>query len=509
MLVAVLLALNMILPPNMGSISQIFAQIGSGLIAGSDPIEDRVNALREAAAAKDILAWGKAAMPRTYHRPYCAELHGYFVSIRHDHFTCTEAPRDHAKTAIKCGLIPLFQALEEPEIFDYYLNLQGTEKKALAVNLSIKLEIEQNEVLRAAYGEQVGHDKWTDALFVLRNGVVFQAASTGQAIRGTNYRLRRPNYLVLDDIYDDDDINNPEQTAKKNEWVWSTLYPMMAEDRRASLHVQGTAINDVDILKELADKAKNPDSGVKYRSFASINDVEKTALWPELKTYSQRCAQRELMPSVIFAREFQNERRDDSSAIVKGSWLKGWEFDPASLRLGRDHRLLAAYLLVDPSIGQKVENDKTAMGVVLKTQMLEAKGHDFWIMRLVNKHLTLNERILLMQDIIDNPPMSIRLTKARVEAVAGFKDFSAEARRRLTGIGVEEINVVKDKISVLESKSWHFENKKVHISTAIPKAERDELFNQLTVNHPQHDDLRDMLLLGLDATDVTMWSRLG
>lgn len=508
-MLALLLAAAMMPQPNLNGLAEILSQVAEGIVAPHDPIEDRVKILREAAARKDILAWGKAAMPNAYHRGFCQELHGYFVEIRHATLTCTEAPRDHAKTSIKSILITMFQALEEPKMFDYYLNVQGTEKKALAVNLAIKLEIEQNEVLKAAYGDQVGRDKWTDALFVLKNGVAFQAASTGQSLRGTMYRMRRPNYCVLDDIYDDDDIHNVEQTIKKNEWVWSTLYPMMAEDRSSCLHVQGTAINDVDILKELGEKAKDPEAGVKYRSFSAINDTDQTALWPELKTYAQRCSQRALMPSVIFAREYQNERRDESSAIVKASWLNGWEFDPATLRFDREHKIIMTQILVDPSIGKNSENDKTGMAVLIKTKRSDSKSHDYWITKLVNEHLSLDARILKMQDIIDTQPSGWRIGKARVEAVAGFKDFASEARRRIQGVGVEEVDVVKDKISVLESKSWHFENKKVHISLAIPKPLRDELFHQLTTNHPPHDDLRDALLLGLDATGASMWDRLG
>ena len=264
------------------------------------------------------------------------------------------------------------------------------------------------------------------------------------------------------------------------------------------------------LTRKFEERAKE-DKRVKFRRFSAFDETTRTALWPELRDYDAWIAKRGApgTSQTIFAREYMNERRDDSSAIVKSSWLKGWEFDPATLRFDRDHRLFAVYLLVDPSIGAKVENDRTGMGVLLKTQRREEKSYDYWLTRIVNKHLTLNERILLMQDIIDAPPLGHKVQKVRIEAVAGFKDFAAEARRRLKGVGVEEINVVKDKISVLESKSWHFQNGRVHVSSSIPKVDRDELFNQMTVNHPPNDDLRDMLLLGLDSTNVTMWDRLG
>lgn len=513
MLAPLILACAMILPPNQGSLSQMFAQLAEGLGAPEDTaelqVQDRVQALRDARDAKDIKGWLKAAMPRTYRLPFCP-LHDYIISMRHEPEFGLEAPRGHAKTAIGCAGVALYNSLEEPDRFDYVLNVQGSEPKALSLNLGIKLELEQNEVLREVYGNQIGDDKWTDGLFVLKSGVVFHAVSTGQKLRGTNYRLRRPNWVRLDDAYEDEDINNPDSTVKKNEWIESTLQPMMAADRPTSYGHQGTAINDVDALRRFEERAKE-DLRVKFKRFSAFDAATKIALWPELRTYEQWIAKRDApgTSQTIFAREYMNERRDDSSAIVKGSWLKSWEFDPATLRFDRDHRLFAVYLLVDPSIGQKVENDRTGMGVLFKSQRRDEKAYDYWLTRIVNKHLTLNERILLMQDIIDSPPLGQRITKVRIEAVAGFLDFAAEARRRLKGIGVEEVKVVKDKISVLESKSWHFQNQRVHISTAIPKVDRDEMFNQMTVNHPANDDLRDMLLLGLDSTNVSMWDRLG
>lgn len=504
-MLAFLLAVSMF-QPNTNELSSIYGNAAQGLSAAEDPIGDRLESLREAAKRKDIKAWLKISMPQAFHLGFCPELHDYLISIRHEGDTATEAPRGSAKTAIGCIGIPLFGALEEPEICDYFLNLQGTEKKALAVNLGIKLELEQNELLRLAYGEQVGADKWTDALFVLRNGVVFQAASTGQSLRGTNYRMRRPQWIQADDVFDDEDINNPESTQKKNDWLESTLWPMMASSGKTFKHLQGTAINDIDALKKMEERAKSPGSGIKFRRFTAIDETAKTSLWPEQRSYEDWLKKRDGMSAVIFAREYMNDRRDDSSAIVKPSWLKDWEFDPATLRFDRDHRLLGAFLLVDPSIGQKVENDATAMVVLLKSQRADAKGADYWIMKLVNERLTLNDRILRMQDIIDSPPFGHRLTKGRIEAVAGFKDFAAEARRRLKGLGVEDVDVVKDKISVLESKSWHFQNGKVHLSKGIPAPLRTELYNQMTVNHPQHDDLRDALLLGLDG-GATNWGQ--
>src|SRR5208282_5312328 len=136
----------------------------------------RADKAKRCAARKDILGWLQTVCPRIHHLPFC-ELHHYQVETRHEPESGIEAPRFHAKTALGCSGIPLFQALEEPTLYDYVLNVQANEKKALAVNMGIRLELQQNPVLRYLYGDQCGADKWTDSLFVLKNGVAFQAAN--------------------------------------------------------------------------------------------------------------------------------------------------------------------------------------------------------------------------------------------------------------------------------------------------------------------------------------------
>lgn len=481
-------------------IAALIGELGHALAETETDRDRRMQIARECAKRKDILGWGKALMPYKFNLPFCTEMHQYFVDIRHAEFTDTEAPRDHAKTTVKCTLVPLFQALEEPDIFDYYLNVQATEKKGLAVNVAIRWELEFNEEIREMYGDQVNSQKWTDQVFVLKNGVAFQAIGAGQSVRGVQFRNRRPNYILVDDLYDYEDINNPESTEKKTAWFWSDLYPARAETRRCSVHVQGTAINGQDLLVELKTK-----KGVTFRSFSAVKDWDKgIVLWPELKTFAERVEQRDLMPTVIFAREYQNERRDEASSIVKRSWLDGWEFNPGDLKLSKDHQIVGIPLGVDPSIGEKNENDKTGMVLAIKTRYADAKAPDYWIIGLWNEHLSLHARVLKLQQIADAQPKDRKISVARIEGIAGFKDFVAEAKRR-TDLPIREVDHVKDKISVLESRSWFFESKKVHISTEIPKALRDELVQQLTINHPKNDDLRDALMLILESDASWEW----
>lgn len=472
----------------------------------------RIEVAKRAAKRKDILTWGQALFPEKFNLPFCWEMHGYFVEIRGDEFTNTKAPRNHAKTAIMCFLIPLFQALEEPETFRYYLNVQATQEKALAINASIKTELEENELLREMYGDMVG-DRWTDSRFVLANGVVFAAISAGQSIRGVNYRQARPDYIVVDDLFNEEDINNPESTEKKNNWFLGSLYPARAKSRRCSVHVQGTAINHYDLLVKL-----EKDDSVKSRTFQAVKEWASdgnpgVALWPELNSYDALMVDLKRMGSVIFFRELQNEPRDEATSIVKRVWLykvdgTNWEYDPLELnrRLTEAHatiQVLAIRIGNDPSIGKKNESDFTGTALVIVTQVSDGEGNDYWIENVWEEHLTMEGRIQQLKMIAGERQPDQQVTNVRVEAIAGFNDYADEVIRK-TNLPVERVTWVTDKITNLENRSHFFENGKVHLNGNIEPELKDKLVHQLTNNYPKHDDIRDAVLLTMD-NDLAGW----
>jgi hypothetical protein len=464
----------------------------------------RIEMVKRYAAAKDILGWGKLLFPEKFTLPFCTKLHQHFVDVRSEEYVCDEAPRGHAKTAIKCFLIPIFQALEEPQTFQHYLNVQSTGTKAMSINVSIKEELETNELIYRIYGNQIGR-RWTDQQFVTKAGVIFTAIGAGQSLRGINYRNTRPDYIIVDDLYDEEDINNPESTLKKNQWFWGSLYYARAKSRRCSIHVQGTAINDEDILEKL----KHQDRW-KCQTFQAIENYETPAaqvLWPELNSLSELEKDKADSGSVIFMREMQNVRRDDATSIIKKKYLDYYE--PLELheklRVGSEVSLIGITLGVDPSIGKdKTETDFTGVALILKTRYTDSEATEYYIENVWNEKLSLNERILLLLKIRDQQPSNRSITDVRIESISGFQDFTAEVIRR-TSLPVTEVDKVPDKITNRENKSKFFENKRVHINKNIDPILMDVLVYQLTHNYPKHDDVCDAVLLGLTDDPGYSW----
>lgn len=268
----------------------------------------------------EVLEWGKFYFPDKFKNPFCKDLHEYFVKVRKEPQTVTLAPRGYAKTTIRCFLIPLFQAMNEPDEFQHYLSIQSTARKAIGQNLSIRIELESNELLRKDYGDLTSAEKWTEHQFVLKNDIIFTAVGAGDSIRGLNYRNQRPDYITIDDLYNDDDLYSVDAILKKNAWLSSTVYKCSDPSKRTCLHIQGTAFSRSDFIHL---RKKNYDW--LFKKFQAIkNWDEKEVLWPEVKnfTFENLLKDRIEMGDVTFMREMQNDCRDDANSRIKLEWIR-------------------------------------------------------------------------------------------------------------------------------------------------------------------------------------------
>lgn len=493
---------------NLSRVLAIYIVMGAAMISasqfGSVQRFARLERARRAAAEGDVLTWGKLLMPDKFKLAFCEPLHGYLVKTRKESFVSIEAPRGHAKTTVGCVLLPLFHGLVEPDSFRHVLNIQSNDEKALTVNRAIKMEIEQNELMRELYGPQIG-ERWTDASFVLKNGVAYSAAGSGASIRGINYRGARPDYVVCDDLYDTDaDANSPTNTEKKNQWFWSTLFPAMAQDRKSAIRLQGTAVNREDLFQKLKE-----DPQVISKTFQAVTDWDKKeVLWKGLKTFEEFEKMRERMGSLIFSREFQNERRDDSSSIVKLSWLypdngaPSWEYDPTTLRFDENFNYQAGVVTLDPSIGGKKQSDKSGYALIIRAQRNDGTLPVFYIESLVNEHHTFQQRIDTVKGLMAGRPSDRAVTKVRIETISGFKDIGDRIAASVS-VPCDLVDHVPNKITNLEKHSAIFENHRVFLNRNIASALKQELTHQLTTNIPRHDDLRDAVLLGLEDADAS------
>lgn len=442
----------------------------------------------------DIFEWNKHYFPDRFGLPFCKDLHGFLVDIRDEPNRAILAPRSHAKTTFACFAIPIYQAYNEPDKYKLYLNIQATTRRAIDINLSIRDEIENNELLEKDYGNVKNPDKWTEKMFYLTNGVMFMCAGAGEAIRGTLPKGRRPDYVIVDDIYKEDHIFNPELVRKMNRWFWSTVFKMMANDRKTCIHVQGTAINKEDLMHTLSDS----DRWIS-KKFKSVLDWEKgTVLWPENKNtnFEQLLLDRDDMGDSAFFREMQNEIRDDEDAIIQQSWVQWYEAIP------EDEQIVKTIAFCDPAIGEKQTNDYTAISICFITN-----NGSYYFEEVYQYRKTIHEslkEIFRLQKIYN-------IDEFRVETQAAFIAFAQEIKRHNQMVGTNdwtfkakvrlvEIKALKDKKARLEGVQAKFQTGQVFFNKFMPVNIKETIQDQLTVNYPVHDDIRDSIVGCLENT---------
>ena len=430
----------------------------------------------------NILEWGKHYFPDKFTLPFCRELHDYLVSIRHEPQDATHAPRGYAKTTIKCFLIPIYQALNEPESYSHYLNIQSTSTKSVAINLSIRVELETNEQLINDYGLQYADGlKWTEKQFQLVNGVIFTARGVGDSIRGINHNNVRPDYIIGDDLYDDDDMYNLNRIEKIERYVWGSVYKALAKGKHTCFHIQGTAIHPKDIIHKLS-----TNDAWNYRKFQAVTDWDKKlVLWPEAETYEKLMEDKEQMGSTIFNREMQNECRDDETAIIKESWIK--YYDGEILNPNTD-TVIKKVGTLDPAISLSKTSDFSGKAYVKIT-----RNGNFYIHDIKEDKLSVKQNI----DDVENWHIRHKFDIFKVEAISGFRAISEGLIER-GQVPIKEITKVLGKEIRKEAQSAKFENGKVFINTQIPDRLRNRLVEQLINNVPVNDDLSDAVMLALE-----------
>ena len=116
------------------------------------------------------------------------------------------------------------------------------ENEARAVDRlrSIKHELEFNERIITAFGNQVG-DTWQETKIILANGTVIQAQGKGQSLRGTKHLDRRPDYCLVDDLEDKESVATPNARKKLSDWVYAELLPAL--DINYRIRVAGTPLD--------------------------------------------------------------------------------------------------------------------------------------------------------------------------------------------------------------------------------------------------------------------------
>ena len=157
------------------------------------------------------------------------------------------------------------------------LILGDSEELAVERLKAVKHNIENNELAQLLFDVGPG-DVWTETAVTLTNGVMLQAKGRGQKLRGKKNIHSRPDFILIDDLEDDESVSTPEGRKKTLSWFTRTVIPLMPPNGR--IRMIATPLHPRALAPTLAREKK---FWASYRyPIKFINDAgEWQATWPE------------------------------------------------------------------------------------------------------------------------------------------------------------------------------------------------------------------------------------
>jgi len=274
--------------------------------------------------------------------------HEIYELLMRESRVAVAAPREHAKsTVVNLGFVLYAICFK---LKHFIVIVSDTDTQARYFLWSIKTELESNQRISQDFGDLVSDQKWTEGDFITGNNVRVLARGTGASMRGLRHGSHRPDLVIGDDLENDEAVGTLLQRQKTENWLKRVLLNCVGPD--GQVFIIGTILHYDSLLSKLL-----KDEKWTRRKYKAIQD-DGTPLWPERWPEERLRDKREEIGPLAFAQEFQNEPRDEDTALFREGSIT--YFDPVEIE-GKPLQLVA---MVDPSLGGSRTADYSAIVTV-------------------------------------------------------------------------------------------------------------------------------------------------
>jgi predicted phage terminase large subunit-like protein len=314
-------------------------------------------------AKKDKDFFFHTYLPHYFDKP-SAPFHADLHDLAEEPLAAIAAPRGHAKSTHMSFGEPLHDICYGLEKF--IIIASDTTTQAEDFTTAIKLELEENPRIKHDFGDLISKKDsgyhYDD--FVTANNIRLIAKGTGSRIRGLKHRQYRPTKFVGDDIENDENVQSLDQRKKTMNWLLRAVRGGL-EPEGSKMFVIGTILHYDSALSQLTDPKKNLKwDKRKYRAIQPDGSV----LWPSRWNKEKLESEKEIMGSIAFNQEFQNEPIDPETQIFREEWIK--YYDPSTIDISD----LDIYTATDPSVAKTEQSDYQAIVTVGIPRAGEKKG---------------------------------------------------------------------------------------------------------------------------------------
>lgn len=263
-------------------------------------------------------------IPEFHHEMWNAILGGHSQIAR-------AAPRYHAKSTSVTFALTLFLFLFR--VKKYGLLVSNTIDQSSLFLGDIKAELLENEPLREAFGiREVIKDAVTDLIVQTNDGHQFriQALGAEQKVRGRKWRNKRPDYIVCDDLEEDEQVESEDRREKFRKWFNKALLPCLSKS--GQIIVVGTILHlDALLMRLMSNEEWNSKL---YRAHKGFDDFRER-LWPEQWTEEKL---KKIRKSFVadgnaegYSQEYLNDPISHSEAFFKKEDIKDLEEEQKKL----------------------------------------------------------------------------------------------------------------------------------------------------------------------------------
>lgn len=254
-------------------------------------------------------------------------------------------PRGHAKSTHFDIFIPLWLMLRTKRLINFMVVVGKSQESANRLLGDIQAELEYNQRIIADFGVQKNLGDWMTGEFKSSSGVKFLAVGRGQSPRGLRDREARPDYIVIDDLDDDELCRNKRRVRELTDWVKEALFGAL-DVGRGRFIIVGNLISKTSVLANIC-KIK----GV-YVSEIKAVDNDGNPVWREKWTKEEAKQYAEFVGYRAWNKEMMHNPIVEGS-VFRQEWIK-WGKRPAWKEFSE------FVLYIDPSWKSNKSNDTKA-----------------------------------------------------------------------------------------------------------------------------------------------------
>lgn len=304
-------------------------------------------------------------------------------------------PRGHAKSVHLDVGIPLW--LKFNGQLHVMVLVGKSEDNADALLGDLQAELQYNQYIIDDFGEQYNSGMWAEGEFVTKDNCAFFSRGRGQSPRGLRFREMRPDYIVVDDLDDDEMCRSEARVREMTKWVKEALFGCFGGKGGRFIMV-GNLISRNSVLQRIID------SKTVHTSSVNATDREGNPSWPERYTKEYLKGVEEFMGYRSYQKEYMNNPITEG-AVFSELWIR-------YKRMLKLHLYDQIIVYVDPSWKNTGKNDYKAAAMIgrPKKGLKTASASERHIIRAFCRQCGLGEMVRWLYDLYESIPENAVIT---------------------------------------------------------------------------------------------------